>query len=673
MSDLPANGRFELDVSGRTGGLLGAFVNGLSFQPNLISRGSQGQAIISGIAASTAFGWGSASHSFLRSVANRIPGAQASRTGRVVTGLAVDAAALIGGAALARTLPDRPDDPPARALARLAGEATAATAAAGLLADLLEIRRGKKWNRVGTLAATLGVWGVGYALARRAESVRVAGAGEGMREDVVREVDIPRATAAGVGVTAALLGLSWAESRATGLTARAAAAAIGGEPDDHRTLGRGIVWAGLSAAGWYGLTQINAKLTVAGVGLEPAHSAAPTIPEVTGGPGSLIPWDAQTRESRRWLSMALTPAVIEDVMGEPAVQPIRVYASLDSADTPEERAALLLAEIDRTETLRRPVFALFSPTGSGYINYVANETVEFLTRGNCASAGIQYSVLPSALSLSKVEMAAQQTRILVNGIVQRLLAMPKAERPAFYLFGESLGCHVSQDMFVGQGISGVEGIALDAAIWIGTPAASDWRLQLWGRRPLHVPPGLGPGEAYLPRSIGDWVDLPEEEKERVRFLLLQNGNDPVPKFYVPMLWRRPPWLGPDEMRPPGAPRGTYWIPVTTFFTTFVDLQNSLVPTPGVFAEGGHDYRLVIPDTVRRIFRFDATDQQMERVEAALRRRELVWEVRRRWAAAAAKPAEERATAREAVLAKVAEWTGSPVDEAGVEALVASAV
>ena len=92
-------------------------------------------------------------------------------------------------------------------------------------------------------------------------------------------------------------------------------------------------------------------------------------------------------------------------MGEPARQPIRVYASLESAASSQERAELLLAEIDRTRALERSVFALFSPTGSGYVNYVATETLEYLTRGDCASAAIQYSVLPSALSLGKVHLA----------------------------------------------------------------------------------------------------------------------------------------------------------------------------------------------------------------------------------------------------------------------------
>ena len=64
-----------------------------------------------------------------------------------------------------------------------------------------------------------------------------------------------------------------------------------------------------------------------------------------------------------------------------AKQPIRVYSSLDLADTEEERAAILLREIDRTRALERSVFVLFSATGSGYVNYVATESLEYLKIG----------------------------------------------------------------------------------------------------------------------------------------------------------------------------------------------------------------------------------------------------------------------------------------------------
>ena len=337
--------------------------------------------------------------------------------------------------------------------------------------------------------------------------------------------------------------------------------------------------------------------------------------------------------------------------------------------TAEERAALLLAEIDRTRALERSAFAIFSPTGSGYINYVACETFEYLTRGDCASAGIQYSVLPSALSLTRVDLATHQTRIVVNGVVERLLALPADRRPKFYLFGESLGSQVSEEMFRGQGMSGPAGIGLDGAVWIGTPAATEWRRELWGARSAAEVPAVGPGSAYLTRSIRDWRTLPGDERAKIRYLLLQNGDDPVPKFSSYLLWKRPDWLGPEGLRPPGSPRGTRWMPVSTFFMTFLDLQNALSPTPGVFEEGGHDYRREVPQALREVWRLRASEEQMAAVQVALRRRELAWEVRRRWCVTLAKPTPERAAAQAALAETVSRWIGGQIDVAGVERIV----
>jgi uncharacterized membrane protein len=350
-------------------------------------------------------------------------------------------------------------------------------------------------------------------------------------------------------------------------------------------------------------------------------------------------------------------------MGEPAKQPIRVYASLASADSEQERADLLLAEIDRTGALDRSVFALFSATGSGYVNYVAGETLEYLTRGDCASACIQYSVLPSALSLNRVHMGTRQTRMVVNGIVQRLLARAPDDRPKFVLFGESLGSQVSQEMFRGQGVSGPAGISLDAAVWIGTPNATVWRQELWGDRSVTQVPEVGPGPVYLTRAVRDWHGLSDEQRAGVKYLLLQNGDDPIPKFGPELVWRQPDWLGPDPQRPPGSPRGTVWQPVVTFFATFLDMQNALTPTPGTFDEGGHDYRRETPEAVRQVWGLQATDEQMARVQQALRARELHFEVQRDWDAAKSSP--EAAAKLEQ---KVSGWVGHEVDAAAIEKL-----
>jgi uncharacterized membrane protein len=180
--------------------------------------------------------------------------------------------------------------------------------------------------------------------------------------------------------------------------------------------------------------------------------------------------------------MVLRPDTISAVMGEPAQQPIRVYASLSSATTNEGRAQVLLDEIDRTRALERPYVALWSPTGSGYVNYVACETFEYLTRGDCASLAIQYSVLPSSLSLTDVKRGTDQTRMVFAGIAKRLAAMPPEKRPRMFLFGESLGSQVSEEMFEGMGVFGPESLGLEAALWIGTPEATKWRQQIWGDR-----------------------------------------------------------------------------------------------------------------------------------------------------------------------------------------------
>ena len=307
-----------------------------------------------------------------------------------------------------------------------------------------------------------------------------------------------------------------AESALSAAVARVAASILGGTPDDRRTAGRAVALGALAGAGWAGLRWVNGKLTTAGENIEQAHAAAPEVGEVTGGPGSTISWD-------------------DPIQGEP---PLAVHDAARRRTSPtswasrpgsrsgctprwsrpprsQQRADLLLAEIDRTKALERSVFALFSPTGSGYVNYVATETLEYLTRGDCASAAIQYSVLPSALSLGKVHLATHQTRIVVNGIVQRLLAMPAERRPRFYLFGESLGSQVSQEMFEGQGLTGPAGIGLDAAVWIGTPAATVWRTEIAepditraagraGRRLRHQGhPGLDRAVRRRPRSPSD--------------------------------------------------------------------------------------------------------------------------------------------------------------------------
>jgi len=95
-----------------------------------------------------------------------------------------------------------------------------------------------------------------------------------------------------------------------------------------------------------------------------------------------------------------------------------------------------------------------------------------------------------------------------------------------------------------------------------------------------------------------------------------------------------------------------------------------VPTPGVFAEGGHDYRDVLPTAISQTWRLHASDAQMTSVNVALRKRELAWELHRDWTAAQAKPADKQAEASAKVLATATKYVGHPVDESELHQIVA---
>lgn len=666
-----------MDHAAGTGVIGAAFAIARSYQPNLLTRASRDQAIITGVTSAGAYGVFSAGDSVLGAIASRV-----SRTEDAGSGARLAVAAVTGAASagVALALPWQEHESSRRAIGRLLGQTTAAIAAASVITTAAN-GRSPGLSRKAAFAAAAAV-GVGSWLSLKPWQQRsgssldseMPGAiefnGHYFLEDKAREVSPVQSAAIGLGVAAVTYGLAHGESALTGALAKAATVVVGGEPQDHRMLGR-ITSAALTVGTiWFGVAKVSTLLSKGGGSVEPGMSTPPQAAEITGSPASGIEWSKVTREGARWLGMTLQPENIASVMGvDKAKQPIRVYASLDMTDSDEERARILLAEIDRTGALERKAFALFSPTGSGYVNYVANETFEYLMLGDCASAAIQYSVLPSALSLTRVPTGTAQTLMVMRGIAERLMAMPAEKRPQVFLFGESLGSQVSQEMFRGTGMFGLEGTGVDAAVWIGTPAATQWRKEVWGTRTVAEAPEVGPGAAYLPRNLVDWRALPQQEREQVKYLLLMNGDDPIPKFGAQVAWRKPDWLGPDDKRPFGAPHGTRWLPGMTVLTTFFDMQNALVPTPGVFAEGGHDYRDVLPQAILDTWRLSATDEQMTRVNAALRQRELAWELYRDWTSALAKPADKVEAAKAKVLKIASGYTGRSIDEAELQRII----
>jgi uncharacterized membrane protein len=206
----------------------------------------------------------------------------------------------------------------------------------------------------------------------------------------------------------------------------------------------------------------------------------------------------------RFVNMALTPQEIAETTGVPvdsAMAPVRAFAGLASAPSVDARVDLVMEDLVRLGAFARSVICLASPTGSGYVNYVAAETLEYLTRGDCATVALQYSLRPSFLSMDRVRIGREQNRALLHALEWRLRAMPEDQRPRLVCFGESLGAQTLQDAFLYEGAKGFHRVGIGRALFVGTPATSKWAAQ-WRLARADCDPG---DEIVEVASYDEWV------------------------------------------------------------------------------------------------------------------------------------------------------------------------
>src|SRR5262249_37035722 len=175
--------------------------------------------------------------------------------------------------------------------------------------------------------------------------------------------------------------------------------------------------------------------------IEPANQDPPDSRYVSGGIDSLVSWETLSREGRRHVKAYVHREWIEEGMQESAIDPIREYVGLDSAPPEEERGRLAIAELERTGAFDRKLLIAVSPTGTGYVNYVAIEAAECMTRGNCATVTLQYSKRPSPLSIDRVWEGRKHFRLLISAIMRELYKRPPGARPRVVVVGENLGAH----------------------------------------------------------------------------------------------------------------------------------------------------------------------------------------------------------------------------------------
>ena len=453
--------------------------------------------------------------------------------------------------------------------------------------------------------------------------------------------------AAGAGVVVTLAGLTIGESWIARELGSVGSRVLPGSETFWRRAGHavalGAVAYGTHALWNRAMSGIESGTSKYDEGMDESAPGIWTNKYVSGSPESLVSWDSLGREGRRHVVTYVRTEKREDmpdeiqgvkrpelsiktVMKEEArATPISIFVGLDSAPTAADRVDLALAEMDRTDAWSRQLIMLVSPTGTGYVNYVAISCVQYMTRGDMASVTLQYSKRPSPLSLGKVNDAKEQNRTLWLKILERIRLMPPDKRPKVVLFGESLGAHTSQAAFEGWGTLGPQALGIDRALWIGTPEMSKWRHELIGPDR----PDVDKTRVAVVNDYEEFLALGYNAKENAHYVLLSHDNDGVTKFGPSLINRRPTWLGPQRPKeeelplrsPRGIPVSMRWRPVTTFFQLLVDMKNAQIP--GSYKAWAHDYRPDLPDFIRDVFDLDdVSDEQLEAIRAACEEREV---------------------------------------------------
>ena len=314
----------------------------------------------------------------------------------------------------------------------------------------------------------------------------------------------------------------------------------------------------------------------------------PQVPERSGSPQSRSSWRAVGGQGRVFLGRGPSRTDIEAVTGCSAMEPIRVYAGMpEEGQSLQSAADLVVEELHRTGAFDRAVILIATSTGSGWVDEWQIQPMEYLTRGNCATASMQYSFVPSSINfLTDLDVSEEAAVILFETIRRAVDEIPEDRRPALFVCGESLGAYASQHVF-----SGIVDVLsrTDGALWVGTPAFTPMHAELTairhrgspevapvvanGRhvRFVNVPENLW-SDVYG-RELGDW-NYP-------RVVYAQHPSDPVVWWNSELVWHKPDWIS-EKVDGDVSPHMQY-TRGATYIQVLVDM-----PVAGT-APGGHGH------------------------------------------------------------------------------------
>ncbi|MGV0790219.1 alpha/beta hydrolase [Mycolicibacterium sp. XJ1819] len=314
----------------------------------------------------------------------------------------------------------------------------------------------------------------------------------------------------------------------------------------------------------------------------------------SGSPDSFAPWDTLGYQGRNFVGTGPDVDELTRLNGAPAKVPVRVYVGLQTADTDEQRMAVLLSELERTGAFDRKVLVIIPTTGTGWVNPIAARSVEMMYNGDTALVASQYSFLPSWISfLGDQQKSMVAGRMMIDAVQKRWQSLPPDRRPKLMLYGESLGSMAGQGAF--GWLPDIARMGFSSVLWVGPPNASPLWKGLTVRRDPGTPevqPRYDNGRTVRFSQATDTAqiaDVTSKPWEGTRVLFLQHPSDPIVWWSEDLLFTRPDWL----KEPPGIDRtaSMRWYPIVTFWQVAADMTNASSVPDG----HGHNYGEYILD------------------------------------------------------------------------------
>jgi len=293
------------------------------------------------------------------------------------------------------------------------------------------------------------------------------------------------------------------------------------------------------------------------------------------------------RQGRAFVSTGPSAEDIDTFSGGGALEPIRVYVGLKSADALQERASLVLEELKRSGAFDREVLVLATTTGTGFLDSHGVDPIEYLWNGDTAIAGVQYSFLPSWISLLADQEAVKLTTSTVfTTVYDYWSSLPPQGRPHLYLYGLSLGSYGVESVLNSVDIINEP---IDGALMVGPPFVNPLHADLVAARDAGSAPWVpvvSGGHTVRFTTETNALDTPTAPWGPTRLVYLQHGSDPVVFFSPSLAWSKPAWLQPGQRAPDVSGRMT-WFPLVTEWQTLLDLPAA----ESVPAGYGHVYSI----------------------------------------------------------------------------------